>query len=224
MYPALGLKLGARKVLGSVTASTRQSLPAGDYFLVSASAACWIAFGNNNVTAAANTADTAATGTLTNEVAFVEGDTVTIGGVTYTFMDALSTEPDVPYEVLIGANVAASHTNLAKAINDSGTEGTHYGVGTLIHPTVSASAGATSTVVTAKTPGTGGNAIATTEEGDDSSWGGEFLASGAAGVSTSAVFLPAGYVGVIARPSAYVTHIAAIRSTADGIVTITALE
>lgn len=223
MYPALGLKLGARKVLGSVTASSRQCLPAGDFFLVSASAACWIGFGNNDVVAAANTADTAASGTLTNNTSFSDGDTVTIGGVVYTFKTTLSSGPTVAYEVLIGANVAASHTNLAKAINDSGTEGTHYGTGTLIHPTVSASAGATSTVVTAKTPGTGGNSIATTEVSANSSWGAATLASGANGVSTSAVFLPAGFVGVIAKPASYVTHMAAIRSSADGIVTIQGL-
>lgn len=223
MYPALGLKLGARKVLGSVTASTRQSLPEGEYFLISATAACWLAFGDNNVTAAANTADTPAAGTLTNATSFADGDTVTIGGVVYTFKTALSAGPTVAYEVLIGANVAASHTNLAKAINDSGTEGTHYGVGTLVHPTVSAAAGATSTVVTAKTPGTAGNSIATTETSSNGSWGAATLASGAAGASGACVALPAGYVGVIPKPAAYVTHLAAIRQSADGIVTIQGL-
>lgn len=222
MYPSLGLKLGSTKVLASVTASSRQALPAGDYFLVSATAACWLAFGNNNVVAAANTASTAATGTLTNAVSYADGDTVTIGGVVYTFKTTLSASPTA-YEVLIGANVAASCTNLAKAINDSGTEGTHYGTGTLIHPTVSATAGATTVVVTAKTPGTDGNAIATTETSANGAWGASTLASGANGASGSCVALPAGFVGVIARSAWQEQYAAAIRVSADGIVTITGL-
>lgn len=222
MYPALGLKLIGQKALGSVTASTRQCLPSGDYYLITGTAACWIRFGDNNVTAAANTADTAAAGTLTNATSFSDGETVTIGTTVYTFKTSLSVTPTA-YEVLIGANVAASHTNLAKAINDSGTAGTHYGTGTVIHPTVSASATATTTVVTAKTPGTAGNAIATTETSATGSWGAATLASGANGVYQN-IALPAGAVLVLAKPpGALMTHIAAIRVSADGIVSVAGL-
>ncbi len=217
-----GLSIVGSAALGSVTLTTRETLPSGSHFLITTSAACWVKFGDNNVLAAANTAAVVAVGTLTNATSFADTETVTIGGVVYTFKTTLGTAPAVAYEVLIGANVAASHTNLAKAINNSGTVSTHYGTGTLIHPTVSAVGAATTTTVTAKTPGVAANAIATTETAATGSWGGAVLASGAAGV-TGSIYLGVSGVLVVPRPAAEVTHLAAIRGTADGIVSITGL-
>ncbi len=52
-----------------------------------------------------------------------DGDYITVGGVTFTFKTTLTPTAG---EVLIGADADAANTNLAKAINDSGTAGTHY--------------------------------------------------------------------------------------------------
>jgi hypothetical protein len=93
----------------------------------------------------------------------------------------------VPYEV-VKSSVNASGTldNLIAAINKAAGEGTTYGTGTVAHPTVSAAAGEGDTVVvTAKTKGTAGNAIATTdtEPGEETNWafGHAHLENGAVG-------------------------------------------
>jgi hypothetical protein len=57
------------------------------------------------------------TATLKSTGTFSDGDTVTIGGVVFTMKTTLSVGPAVAGEVLIGANAAASITNLAAAIN-----------------------------------------------------------------------------------------------------------
>jgi hypothetical protein len=63
------------------------------------------------------------TQTLSMATQPTDGDTVTLGGVTFTFKTALTPTAG---EVLIGANAAAAQTNLKKAVNDEGTAGTHY--------------------------------------------------------------------------------------------------
>lgn len=94
--------------------------------------------------------------------------TVTIDGVVYTFKTTLT---PTAYEVLIGANAAASANNLARAINDSGTAGTHYGTGTAAHPTVTASDnGAGVITLTAATAGTAGNGIVLAETITNFTW------------------------------------------------------
>lgn len=104
----------------------------------------------------------AATGTLTGTT-IATGDTVTIGAVVYTFITAL-TSPAVPYEVLVGISDSASLDNLISAINATAGAGTTYGTGTVIHPSVTAAAGAGDTMdLTANTEGTGGNTIVTTD-------------------------------------------------------------
>lgn len=101
-----------------------------------------------------------ATGTLTSNATNVtDGDTVTIGTTVYRFKDTMA----AAYDVKRGATAADSLVNLKAAINLTGTVGTTYFAGTLIHPTVTAGANRTTLVVTAKAIGTAGNAIATTE-------------------------------------------------------------
>lgn len=120
----------------------------------------------------------AAVGTLTSDNSNVTAaDTVTIGAVTYTFRASVTTTAN---EVKIGADADTTLLNLIKAINLSGTGGTEYGSLTVIHPTVSAATSVTSHafVVTAKIPGTVGNAIASTEASTHLSFGGATLASG----------------------------------------------
>jgi hypothetical protein len=86
----------------------------------------------------------------------------------------------VPNEVLIGADAAASLDNLKSAINDSGTEGTHYSIGTDAHPEVNATTNTDTTQVVAANNFDVTNAsIATTTTAANATWGAGTLASGA---------------------------------------------
>lgn len=63
---------------------------------------------------------------LTTTGTFSDGEVVTVAGITMTMKTALSTGPSVAGEVLIGANAAASLTNLASAFNLGAGSGTTY--------------------------------------------------------------------------------------------------
>lgn len=103
----------------------------------------------------------AATGTLTLVANPTDGDTVTIGTKTYTLQDTLT---NTNGNVKIGATASDTLDNLIAAINLAAGAGTTYAAATTVHPTVTAAAGAGDTMtVTAKSTGTAGNAIATTE-------------------------------------------------------------
>lgn len=120
-----------------------------------------------------------AIGTLTSDATNVAAaETVTIDGVVYTFRAAPTT---VAGEVKVGADAATSLANLKAAINlDPAGSGTLYGSLTVVHPTVGAGAlTATTLQVYAKTGGTAGNSLATTETSAHLAWGGSTLASGA---------------------------------------------
>ena len=102
---------------------------------------------------------TAASGVLEFKLHPVDDNTVTIGAITYRF----KTTPNTAYDVFLGANKAAAQTNLDKAIDASGTAGTHYFTGTLRHPLISTSVISGDTIiVTAARTGADGNLIATT--------------------------------------------------------------
>lgn len=119
----------------------------------------------------------AASGTLTSDAtAPANNDAATLGAVTYTFKTALTGAAN---EVLIGGSAAAALVNLKKAINLTGVAGTDYGTGTVIHPTISAGAiSATTLIVTAKTAGAAGNALASTETSAHLSFGAAHLTGG----------------------------------------------
>lgn len=137
-----------------------------------------VVIGNRTYTFRTNLTGVKATGTYTNASTAVAGTTVTIDGITYTYFDAISSTVENPYGVLVGANATASLANLIKAIDDSGTEGTHYGVGTNAHPRVSGvSSDATTAVVTYDAIGVVGNS-ALTSENSAGSWGAGALAGG----------------------------------------------
>jgi flagellin len=132
-------------------------------------------------TGATFTGATAATGTLTSSGVAANNDTVAVGGTTYTFKTAL-TASTTANEVLIGANAAASITNLKAAINGTGTSGTDYGSLTAVNTNVTGgTATATTLVVTAKVNGTAGNALTSVGNGGTFTFGGANLATGAAG-------------------------------------------
>lgn len=131
-----------------------------------------------------------ATGTLTSTGNFTDSQTVTIGTKVYTFQTTLT---NVDGNVLIGADRTASHLNLKKAINLEAGAGTNYATAMTLHPTVTAtSSNATTTVVEAKSSGTGGNSIASTETQTNAAWGAATLAGGLDAVvivgSASAIF------------------------------------
>lgn len=117
-----------------------------------------------------------AAGKLTATANPLDTETLTLGVTLYTFQAALTAGAG---HVKIGADLAATLVNLAKAINLNGIAGTDYGVGTVIHPTVSAVAKPASLLVTAKTGGVAGNAIASTETVTGATFGAATLAGGA---------------------------------------------
>lgn len=90
----------------------------------------------------------------------------------------------VANEVLIGADAATSLDNIKSAVNDTGTEGTHYSTGTQAHPQVTADANAATTqVFTARDFAVTNASIATTETAANASFGAATLASGVSDVN-----------------------------------------
>jgi hypothetical protein len=147
--------------------------PSGDFTLISDSWNTMQAVAE--VLAASSSIATAATSILT-ATSIANGDTVTIGSVTYTFQDVLTAAPD---NVKRSGVLPTDLANLVKAINLTGISGTDYGAGTVIHPSVSAQSDPTTLTVIAKAVGAAGNLIATTETGLGLSWTGTTLEDGA---------------------------------------------
>lgn len=134
--------------------------------------------------------------------------TVTIGDVTYTVVDALSETygaDAIAYQVLKGAAEANMLDNLKLAINATGTAGTNYSTGTLVHPYVVATTNADTTqVIRGRVPGTSLNTLATTETMANTAWADTTLGGGTgasdAGITTAAATFTIGnrtYTAVI---------------------------
>lgn len=104
------------------------------------------------------------------------GETVEINGLVYTFVASPSSARDV----LLGVTWFESLSNLVAAINDTGVEGTNYGTGTVVHPTVSAALGATdgTVVITSKLVGDFGNGISVAETLEFGAWDSATMANG----------------------------------------------
>jgi hypothetical protein len=123
-----------------------------------------------------------------------DGESLSIGGIEYLFVTALSSGPTVPYEVVRSDTVATTAANLADAIN--GVVGDGVSEGTTANPHVTASADAGVVTVVADEPGLAGNAIefadvdAANTTFDPSS---DVLGGGAAGGSKRAF-------GILAQP------------------------
>lgn len=151
-----------------------------------------------------------ATSTYTNASIAVEGETVTLDGVTYTYYDAISATAEQPYAVLVGANPTASLANLALAIDKGATAGTNYGLGTVAHPRVSStSSDATTLVVTADKLGLIGNTYLTSENAAGS-WTGSALAGGLDSVANEVL------IGSTANGSAQLVNLKAAINGAAG--------
>ncbi len=113
------------------------------------------------------------------------GETVVLGGQTYTFAAAAG----AANTVAIGGSVAATLANLAAAVNGGAGAGVAYGTGTVANTDVSAVADASSVTFTAKVAGTGGNLLASTESATNMGFSnGATLTGGAgsAGLTTAA--------------------------------------
>ena len=105
-----------------------------------------------------------AQGTLTLDTNPANTDAMTLDAKTYTFQTVLT---DVDGNIQIGATLSETQDNIRDAINLTGTPGTQYAASMTLHPTISADAAngfiGNDLVLTAKTPGTAGNALVSTE-------------------------------------------------------------
>ena len=133
--------------------------------------------------------EAAAKGTLTvSGGSIVATDVVEMDGVHYAWtagsVDAgtpLGTVGD-PFLVALGASDTDALDNLVKALNTSGVAGTDYSTAiTAPHTTVKGvQSDATTMDVAARTRGTGGNSVTTTETGANIAWGAATLEGGGA--------------------------------------------
>lgn len=126
---------------------------------------------------------TAPTGTITASGVAVAGETITIGGVTYTWRASI-TAASPANEIKIGAAATNSLDNLKDAINGTsavGAPGSEYSQATVRHPHVTAGAkNATTLVVASPNTNTGGS-LATTETMTNWAWGAATLSAGTLG-------------------------------------------
>ena len=134
------------------------------------------------------------------------GATVTIGTTVYTQVDALSETygaPAVAYQFLRGASEATMLDNLKLAINASGTAGTQYSTGTLVHPDVVATTNTDTTqIIRTRTIGTAAqttvlNAIATTETMANTGWTGGTMSGAVTTDAATFTLDTTTYTGVI---------------------------
>jgi flagellar hook protein FlgE len=136
---------------------------------------------------ASGSAAAQATGMLTLTGNANAGETVTIGGTTYTFVTAFTTNGSgadtVPNQILIsnaasGAE-AATLANLAAAINGGTGAGSNYSTGTVANASVTATAGTSTLSLTANSTGSAGNSITTTSTMANGTFGASTLTGGA---------------------------------------------
>jgi len=152
-------------------------------------------------------AATAAAGLLTANGNATAGDTVTVGGTTYTFVSSLTSTPN---EVLISSAAtgaeAATLANLAAAINGQGA-GTTCSTGTVANSSVTATSNGTAGTVslTAVNSGAAEDSVATTVSlGSGSSFGASFGATTLTGGTNNAwsyqITIPAADEGKTGSP------------------------
>jgi hypothetical protein len=107
-----------------------------------------------------------------------DGDQVEIDGVTYTFRAV----PAVAFDVDIGVDAETTIDNFVLAIDDAGTPGTEYGVGTAKHATFTARKNSASTmIVAARQPGVAADGSSVTDPVDGGgtlSWGAAVTSGG----------------------------------------------
>lgn len=128
-----------------------------------------VVFVGNNGTLATNASNV----TLVRAAAILISDnpdlgrTLTVGGVTYTFVAGGA---GAAGEVLVGRNGGESVSNLAAAINGTAPAGAVYGQGTVANPDVTAEADELELTVTSRLTGADGNGVLTTTDAAEASW------------------------------------------------------
>lgn len=135
-----------------------------------------------NQTAAAITA-TAPTTTLTSSGVAVAGETMTIGGVTYTFRAAI-TSASPANEIKIGAAATNTLDNIKDAVNGTaivGAPGSEYSQATKRNPLVTAGAKAATTLVFTTTDTNVGGSTPTTETMTNFAFTGATMSAGTLG-------------------------------------------
>jgi len=142
-----------------------------------------------------------------------EGKIVTIGTTVYRFKGITL----AAYDINIGSNAAETLDFLKDAINADGTgNGSDYHEGTLAHPDVVATTNTdTEQTIQAKVPGVDANAIVTTDDDADLSWGDTTLGGGG-GDSTAGVTTAAATVTIGTRTYTFVDELS--EDEADAIV------
>lgn len=126
---------------------------------------------------------TAPTGTITSSGVAVAAETITIGGVVYTWRAAI-TAASPANEVKIGAAATNSLDNLKDAINGTalvGAPGSEYSQKTVAHPDVVAGAKNATTLVVASRNTNSNGSLATTETMTNWAWGAGTLSAGTMG-------------------------------------------
>lgn len=167
---------------------------------------------------------TLASGTLRSTNTNVSnGDTVTIGDHTYTFRTSLSSPgPSTEaYAVLIGADADASLLNLIRAINGSGTPGTHYGSSTPENEQVTAATSVTSHAFAVTARSGALSAIETTDTAAQLYWDAATLAGGTVALTFAvgevALAQPGQQVSVVNAPDDDSRWIRTLRLTDAGL-------
>lgn len=111
---------------------------------------------------------------LTDSGTFADGETFTINGVTFTMKTALTPTAG---EIVIGANLAASMTNIAAALNTPQTTTATYAAltGTNLSTIQALNITATASATTVTVVALGSGALTVSETGASTSWSSNFI-------------------------------------------------
>ena len=155
---------------GTITLTAPASGSAGNGIALTAD---WGSFAVSNLTGGATGVPATATLTLpAGAAAPTPGQTVTIGGTTYTFENSITTQSSAN-NVLIGGSAQTALAHLVEAIGKGANEGTDYATGTVQNPDITVSA-STDTTATLQASSTGtGNATPVS-----TNWAGVLFAGG----------------------------------------------
>lgn len=117
--------------------------------------------------------------------AIADGDTLRIGSMYYRWSSgsldsgAPAGTAGNPWRVLIDVSIIGSFTNMFKAINNTGINGTDYSTAVTENTeAIATSATAVALRVRARDDGVAGNAVVTTETGANMNWGGATMLGG----------------------------------------------
>lgn len=132
--------------------------------------------------------------TLTLSGNAVNGNQVVIDAKTYTWKTAITGGDNVDGNVKVGAAATNSIDNLIAAINLASGGGSTYAANMTVHPTAYATAETGDTMdAIAKTAGTAGNSLVTTDNNANMSWGDTTMSGGAAtGLAIAVLFVEKG--------------------------------